>query len=356
MSKWIIRIFLIIVATTGFFIFFLTIYGIETNYFNSTIQNKIKKLHPNINLGFQKTNILLDLKQLELKVEVTKPEINFNTTSTFLKKLNLNISIKSFLKNDFALQSGEIGLVKTDIKQLIRIINQIKPSPFLFFTKKIFDQGQIEGNAKVNFDTTGKIKDDYEIMGSIFNFNAKILKKFDIKKTEAKFEIYKNKYNFSLVQGNVNEIDLADSKFKINKVNKNFNVEGNLISKGNLKNFQNTLDLFQINLIQDKVDKSEISFELKSNLSFQLEKYIKLKDLKIIGDGIVHFLNIQHEINTSKLKEVFANYNDSFQIIDTKINFLSNENEQSVELNGLINLTDEYENFKSKVIFDKKKK
>ena len=149
--------------------------------------------------------------------------------------------------------------------------------------------------------------------------------------------------------------DLANSEFEINKENKNFNVKGNLVLRANLKNIQQTLDLFQINLLEGKVDKSEISFDLKSSLSFQLEKYIKIKNLKVNGDGKIHFLNIKHKINTLKLKEIFTNYNDSFQIKDTEIKFSSDSNKQDIELKGLINLTNEYENFKSKVIFDKKK-
>jgi hypothetical protein len=113
--------------------------------------------------------------------------------------------------------------------------------------------------------------------------------------------------------------------------------------------------LFQINLLEAKVDKSEISFDLKSSLSFQLEKYIKIKDLKVDGNGKIHLLNIQHKIDTSKLKEIFTNYNDSFQIADSEIKFSLDGNKQDIELKGLINLTNEYENFQSKVIFDKKK-
>ena len=355
MIKWIIRVFLILVTFTVFSLFFLSFYGLETDYFNSTIQNKVRTFNPNFNLEFQKTNILLDLKQLELKVKVTKPKINFNNSSTDLSKLNLNISIKSFLKDEFALQRGEVGLVKTDIKQLITLANQIKPSPILFVAKEIFNKGQIEGELEINFDIKGKIKDDYKITGSIFNFDAKILKKFNVNQTDAKFELFKNNYSVYLVKGNINDIDLANSEFEINKENKNFNVKGNLVSRANLKNIQQTLDLFQINLLEGKVDKSEISFDLKSSLSFQLEKYIKIKNLKVNGDGKIHFLNIKHKINTSKLKEIFTNYNDSFQIIDTKIKFSLDSNKQDIELKGLINLTNEYENFKSKIIIDKKK-
>ena len=65
-------------------------------------------------------------------------------------------------------------------------------------------------------------------------------------------------------------------------------------------------------------------------------------------------MNIKHEIDTSSLKEIFVNYNDSFQIIDTEIKFSYDENKSDIELSGLINLTNEYEKFNSKVIFDKK--
>ena len=159
---------------------------------------------------------------------------------------------------------------------------------------------------------TGKIKNDYKITGSIFNFDAKILKKFNVNQTDAKFELFKNNYSVYLVKGNINDIDLANSEFEINKENKNFNVKGNLVSRANLKNIQQTLDLFQINLLEGKVDKSEISFDLKSSLSFQLEKYIKIKNLKVNGDGKIHFLNIKHKIDTSKLKKIFTNYNDKW--------------------------------------------
>ena len=355
MIKWITRVFFLIIIVAALSLFFLSFYGLETDYFNSTIQNKIKTVNPNFNLEFQKTNILLDLKKLELKVKVIKPKINFKNTSSDLTKLNLNISIQSFLKDEFALLGGEIGLVKTDMKELIKLTNQVKPSPFLFVAKEIFNKGQIEGEIKINFDTAGKIKDDYKIKGSIFNFDAKILKKFNINQIDAKFELFKNNYRIYIVKGNINDIDLANSEFEINKKKKNLSVKGNLVSRANLKNFQDTLDLFQINLLEGKVDKSEISFDIKSSLSFQLEKYIKVKNLTVNGDGKIHFLNIQHRIDTSKLKEIFTNYNDSFQITDTEIKFSSDINRQDVELSGLINLTNEYENFRSQIIFDKKK-
>ena len=72
---------------------------------------------------------------MELKVKVINPRISLNDKHSDLSKLNLNISIKHFVKNDFALQSGEIGIFKTEIKQLVELVNQIQRSPYLFFAK-----------------------------------------------------------------------------------------------------------------------------------------------------------------------------------------------------------------------------
>ena len=76
MIKWIIRIILVLITFTILSLFFLSFYGLETDYFNSTIQAKVKAFNPNLNLEFQKTDILLDLKKLELKVKVKNPKIN----------------------------------------------------------------------------------------------------------------------------------------------------------------------------------------------------------------------------------------------------------------------------------------
>ena len=151
----------------------------------------------------------------------------------------------------------------------------------------------------------------------------------------------KNNYNFYITKGNINKINLTDSEFTINQEGKNFSINGNLVSKANLKNIQNTLDLFKINLLRGKTEQAEISFNIKSSLSLKLKKYVRLENLKFNGSGKINFLNIKHKINTSKLKKTFTNYNDSFQIKDTEINFLSDDNKHDILLQGLINLSNQ---------------
>ena len=80
----------------------------------------------------------------------------------------------------------------------------------------------------------------------------KYLKKFNVNQTDAKFELFKNNYSVYLVKGNINDIDLANSEFEINKENKNFNVKGNLVSRANLKNIQKLLICFKSTFLKVK--------------------------------------------------------------------------------------------------------
>ena len=120
MMKLISRLFFILILLTVFSLFFLSFYGLETEYFNTTIQKKVKEFNPSIDLKFENTKILLDLKKIEFKIKIQDPTIYINREKTALSKLNLNISIRSLLKKKFALQHSEVGLIKTDIKKLIR--------------------------------------------------------------------------------------------------------------------------------------------------------------------------------------------------------------------------------------------
>jgi len=356
MTNWIKRLFLILILFFIFSLLFLSFYGLETEYFNTPIKNKIKQFNQNINLDFKNTRILIDLKKAEIQVKIQNPIINFDKKKIALNKLDLNVSIKSVLKRDeFALQNAEIGLTKVDVKHLIKFINQIKAYPFLYIVKEMIDEGKIKGEAVVNFNNKGKVKDDYKITGNLINFNAIILKKIDIDKIEAEFEFTKNNYQVYLKKGNVNSINLSNSEFVINKKNQNFNAEGILALKANINDVKKTKYLLNMLSNYDFITKFQTSFDIKTSFSFQLDKNLKIKNLLTKGSGKITSLNINHDMNTNKLKKIFVNYNNSLKAKDTNINFTTKNKLYSFELDGLINLADKYEKFKSKIIFNEKR-
>ena len=103
--------------------------------------------------------------------------------------------------------------------------------------KEITNEGQISAEVKINFDHNGKIVDDYKIKADLFDFDAHLLKKFNLKKIQAEIELIRNYYQIYLTQGNINGINVANSEFRISKEDKNFNVEGNLFSKAENLNY-----------------------------------------------------------------------------------------------------------------------
>ena len=98
MVKWLIRILSTLIFIIAISLFFLSFYGLETEYFNTTIQKKVKEFNPIIDLKFENTKILLDLKKIEFQIKIEDPTIYINKEKTALSKLNLNISIRSLLK------------------------------------------------------------------------------------------------------------------------------------------------------------------------------------------------------------------------------------------------------------------
>ena len=62
MVKWISTLLVILFGIVFIFILYLSTIGIETNSFNSFIQNNLKNYNQSIVLNFSKAKLLLDLK------------------------------------------------------------------------------------------------------------------------------------------------------------------------------------------------------------------------------------------------------------------------------------------------------
>ena len=83
MVKWISAVLVILFGIVFTFILYISTIGIETNLFNSLVQNKIKNYNQNIVLSFTKAKLLLDLKSLNLKVKLIEPKITSKNNEIF---------------------------------------------------------------------------------------------------------------------------------------------------------------------------------------------------------------------------------------------------------------------------------
>ena len=98
MYKIIIRSILAITLIILISIIYLSNFGIKTNKFNSIIQSKINEIDPRIKTEIKEVNLILDLKNKQIKTKTEDLNIYINNKSIQLSKINLNIDLFSIYK------------------------------------------------------------------------------------------------------------------------------------------------------------------------------------------------------------------------------------------------------------------
>ena len=100
------------------------------------------KVNQYIKLEFQKTEIHLNLKELNLAVRLQNPKILIGNNRIDLSKLDLFLSLKSFFSSNFLLKRAEVAFMENDIKDLTKITNVFLPKIINKQLNKIFAEGQ----------------------------------------------------------------------------------------------------------------------------------------------------------------------------------------------------------------------
>ena len=160
----------------------LSIFGIETDRFNNQISNKIKNIHQDIDVELKKIKLVLDPFKLKLNIKTVGSKLKNQNKNIEIENIKTQISIKSLIENKFLIESLEISTKSLDIKGLISFIRSFQNTPELFILEKIVKKGFLIADLKIEFDSDGKIKDNYEINGYIKDTKLNVLKKYDIQK------------------------------------------------------------------------------------------------------------------------------------------------------------------------------
>ena len=98
MKKTLISTFLFICFLLFVSIAYLSFFGYETNRFNEIIKSEIKKSNKNINIDFEKTSILLDIKKLSLFVKFISPIVQYHDAQIPLSLLRTDIDLEPLIK------------------------------------------------------------------------------------------------------------------------------------------------------------------------------------------------------------------------------------------------------------------
>ena len=359
MIKQISKFFLIIFFLITLFILYLSFIGLNTSFFNSHIQKKIQDTNQALDVNFKKADLLLNLRNLNLKIKLEDPTIKINQSEFVLNKLAFYLSIKSFFNKDFAVQKIEASLNDTKIKDISKAIYQLNKSPIYLILNQIVVQGKLNGEAIINFDELGKIKNDYHLKGSLINLHAKFLKKFEIQNLNGDFEIKDKNQKIYSISGNFNNFNFSGSSIDIKKIKNDLNISGNLSSTADLNDLKKVLLLFNSKLDLSKIESSKISYDASSSFSFLIKDFKKVEKIKINLNGKIKSSEIKHKFFSKEISKRIKNLDKQLKLKNSDLKFFLDKNGYSLDLDGLISLSNKKDNFKkinSKISYSKKNK
>ena len=129
-------IFLIILLLT--LVFYLSYFGIDTKKFNSHISEKLTKTDPNLRIELKKVKLFLNVKNFSINISTFEPILHIQNNVINLKKISTNLSINSYLNDDFAIENINLSASKINIRNLIKSLRLSSHKSILFTIIRVF--------------------------------------------------------------------------------------------------------------------------------------------------------------------------------------------------------------------------
>jgi len=328
MIKKLIKFLIFLLATFVLLISYLSFFGIETEKFNNKINKEILNNNQKLNLELKTVKFLLKPSNLSVNVKTFGPKVSYNKQQLKLEYIKTNISLKSFINNEFSIDDLQISTKAIKINDVVRLGRSFKDSVELFILSKIIKKGFIVADINLNFDNNGKIKDDYSVKGFIKNGELQFLNKNNIKELNLNFKIKKNEYFLENIDTAFNQIKLVSPTIKIIEQKKTFLVNGKIISN------KNNIDIQQYkNLLGNSFKKLEIenvNFSSDNDITFNINKKFKIKNLTLRSK--INLNTLDYKIKSKNIKEYLPNFKEVIKLKNHKI--LVNYNKDELDING----------------------
>jgi len=353
--KFLISLFLIILLI----LIYLSYFGIETNKFDSLIKSKANEVSRYIKLDFKKTKIHISLRELDLVVRLQHPKVLVKKNEIKLSKLNLFLPLKSFFSSDFLLKKGIIAFEKNDIKDLTKVTSIFLPKIINKRLDKIFVEGNLEGEFILRFKTDGTLDKNYSFVGKISEALIKISKKFSLRNLTTEISnnegVQSNKFKIKIIKGLFLDLELDGSNINLTREKNNTKIDSffHTNGKANLSQVKMITSIFgkNINFLKDM----NIEADIFSNISFDLASSFKVKNLTYTADGNIKLLNLETNEN-NVIKTYLPLYKSKISIKDSKVKFEKKKKDQILELNGLMKINNDFNNFNLKNVYNPTKK
>jgi hypothetical protein len=344
--KRIIKILAILIITVASIVIYLSLYGIKTDKFNNEIIKNVSKINKKINLSLNEVNYLLNPLNLSINISAKNPKILLEDKSLDLSVITSNISLKSFINNQFSIDDLKISTKEIQIKDLISLTRAVEESPQLFVLDNITKEGLIFANIDLTFGLDGEIKKNYQINGTIKKAKFNFFNQVKIDNLNFLFSINNNQLTLRKIETNFNSIKLKSPLIKIEKKKDKFFVDGKII------NDQQNFDISKLepmlgNLL-NTIEIEKIDFNSMNTFSFNVNKKLKLNDLRI--ETNLNLKNFKIVKNPLNLKIFLPNYTEQVKLEDHKIKIKLTKGILNIKGNGGINIEDELDQLSYSII------
>ena len=335
-------IFLILVIA----IFYLSIFGIKTDKFNNQIINNILKNNKKINLKLSDVNYLLNPYNFTVNIKTKNPQILLNNRKLAIKDITTNVSLKSLINDQFSIDDLKITTKEIKLNDVIALIRVFRNSPQLFVINAAVKDGFVSAKINLNFDNSGKVKENYEISGSIKKAKLNFFNQFKVQNLNLYFDISKNNYSLNNIDVKLNDIKIISPIIEIKKKNDLFFINGKFLN--DKKNFDiKELEPYFSNLLNN-IDLKKLEFSSINDFSFNINKKLKFNDFKV--ETIINLDQLIFNEKNLKLKRFFPSFVEEVKLEKHKIEINYNKNKLDIKGNGNFLLEDKSDNLSYQMI------
>ncbi len=346
--KRIVKILVILILTLAIIVIYLSLYGVKTDKFNKEIIKNVSKINKKINLSLNEVNYLLNPLNFSINISTKNPKILLEDKSLDLKDITSNISLKSFISNQFSIDDLKISTKEIKIKDLISLTRAVEGSPQLFVLDNITKEGLISADINLKFDLDGEIKNNYQITGTVKKAKFNIFNKVEIDDLNLSFNISNNQLTLKKIETNLNSIKLKSPLIKIEKKKDIFFVDGEVANEEQNFDINKLKPIFGDLLNNIEIEK--IDFNSINIFSFNVNRKLKLKDLKL--ETNLNLENFQIVKNPLNLKTFLPNYTEQIKFKDHKIKIKLTKGRLDIKGDGEIYIGDVSEQLSYSVIKD----
>ena len=349
--KRIVKILVILIITLATIVIYLSLYGVKTDKFNKEIIKNVSKINKKINLSLNEVNYLLNPLNFSINISTKNPKILLEDKSLDLKDITSNISLKSFISNQFSIDDLKISTKEIKIKDLISLTRAVEGSPQLFVLDNITKEGLISTDINLKFDLDGEIKNNYQITGTVKKAKFNIFNKVEIDDLNLLFNISNNQLTLKKIETNLNSIKLKSPLIKIEKKKDIFFVDGEVANEEQNFDINKLKPIFGD--LPNNIEVEKIDFNSVNIFSFNVNKKLKLNNLKL--ETNLNLENFQIVKNPLNLKTFLPNYTEQIKFKDHKIKIKLIKGMLDIKGGGDIYIGDESEQLSYSVIKDDRK-